>query len=231
MRQRVVPLNRPVTKFGNAPLAGGPRPSRSPPRASTIRHCRCRRRSVRDAFALAQFQELSDDEKLTRPAFETQDAGLQFGVEEAAYQYEALLDTAIDYETLIIDPTRPAEKRDRALCAAAGGTGRGGESRRGRAGGHPPQRLIPLPSAGTRRLTRAGETTMPDPTPAPTYRLFSWLRQGLLAGMTNATDAATPAHPAIWCYPIRLRINNRAMLMSPFSSTDRAMSPGSTRAK
>jgi hypothetical protein len=66
---------------------------------------------VRDAFALAQYQEMSDEEKLARPAFETQDAGLQFGVEEAAYQYEALTDTAISYETLIIDPTRPAEKQ------------------------------------------------------------------------------------------------------------------------
>jgi hypothetical protein len=110
VRQRVVPLNRPLTKFGNAPLAGGitsftlaaSRIDNTPlPMPSTM---------VRDAFALAQYQEMSDEEKLARPAFETQDAGLQFGVEEAAYQYEALTDTAISYETLIIDPTRPPEK-------------------------------------------------------------------------------------------------------------------------
>ena len=34
---------------------------------------------------------------------------------------------------------------------------------------------------------------MPDPTPAATYRLFSWLRQGLLAGITNATGPAASA--------------------------------------
>jgi hypothetical protein len=108
VRQRVVPLRLPVTKFGNVPLggqttftvavlgsSGGTLPMPSTP--------------TQDAFALAQYQEMSDEEKLTRPAFERQDAGLQFGVEEAAYQYEALPDTAIAYETLIVDPSRPAE--------------------------------------------------------------------------------------------------------------------------
>jgi hypothetical protein len=108
VRQRVVPLNRVVTKFGNVPLAeptsftvaasgrnDAPLPLPSTP--------------IQDAFALAQYQEMSDDEKLARPAFEVHDAGLQFGVEEAAYHYEALPDTAIAYETLLIDPTRPAE--------------------------------------------------------------------------------------------------------------------------
>jgi hypothetical protein len=111
VRQRVVPLNRPVTRFGNAPLAGGT--TTFTVAASSIDNPSLRMTStmVRDAFALAQYQEMSDEEKLARPAFETQDAGLQFGVEEAAYQYEALTDTAISYETLIIDPTRPAEKQ------------------------------------------------------------------------------------------------------------------------
>lgn len=108
VRQRVVPLNRPVTKLGNVPLdaattftvaASGsdnaPLPLPSTP--------------LQDAFALAQYQEMSDEEKLTRPAFEPQDAGLRFGLAEVAYQYEPLPETAITYETLIIDPTRPAE--------------------------------------------------------------------------------------------------------------------------
>ena len=107
VRQRVVPLNLTVTRFGNVPLAAptlftvaasaGAAPTSMP---ST---------PVRDAFALAQFQEMSDDEKLARPAFEQQDAGLHVAAEEAAYQYDALPDTSIAYETLIIDPTRPAD--------------------------------------------------------------------------------------------------------------------------
>jgi hypothetical protein len=111
VRQRVVPLNRPVMRFGNAPLAGGT--TTFTVAASGIDNTQLHMPStmVRDAFALAQYQEMSDEEKLARPAFETQDAGLQFGVEQAAYQYETLTDTAISYETLIIDPTRPAEKQ------------------------------------------------------------------------------------------------------------------------
>ena len=100
------------------PLAGGTTTfTRRRLGASTIRHCRCRRRWSAMPLRWRSIEEMSDDEKLARPAFETQDAGLQFGVEEVAYQYEALPDTAIAYETLIIDPTRPAEKRDaRPMC-------------------------------------------------------------------------------------------------------------------
>ncbi|HEU5102577.1 MAG TPA: hypothetical protein VFU22_26315 [Roseiflexaceae bacterium] len=46
---------------------------------------------------------------------------------------------------------------------------------------------------------------MPDPKPA-TYRLFSWMRQGLLAGMTNPAGASSaPGHLVL---PMRLRINS-----------------------
>lgn len=46
---------------------------------------------------------------------------------------------------------------------------------------------------------------MPDPTPAA-YRLYSWMRHGLLAGITNATS--TGSAPGHLLLPIRLRINN-----------------------
>jgi hypothetical protein len=109
VRQRIVPLNRPVTKFGNVPLgrdttftvAASGRGNSQLPFSSTF---------LQDSFAPAQYQEMSDDEKLARPAFESQDAGLQFGAEEVAYRYEVLPDTAIAYETLMIDPTRPPEE-------------------------------------------------------------------------------------------------------------------------
>jgi hypothetical protein len=110
VRQRVVPLNRPVTKFGNAPLAGGTTSFTVTAAGIDNTPLRMPSTMLREAFALAQFEELSDEEKLTQPSFATHDAGLQFGVDEAAYQDDALLDTAIAYETLLIDPTRPAEK-------------------------------------------------------------------------------------------------------------------------
>ncbi|HEU4688440.1 MAG TPA: DUF6603 domain-containing protein [Vicinamibacterales bacterium] len=107
VRQRVVPLNLRVTRFGTVPLA-------TPTVFTVAASAGAATTSmpstpVRDAFALAQFQEMSDDEKLTRPAFEQQDAGLHVAAGDAAYQYDALPDTAIVYETLILDPTRPAE--------------------------------------------------------------------------------------------------------------------------
>ena len=50
---------------------------------------------------------------------------------------------------------------------------------------------------------------MPEPT-AATYRFFSWLRQGLLAGLSNqaaATPSLTSGHLVL---PIRLRVNSAA---------------------
>ena len=48
---------------------------------------------------------------------------------------------------------------------------------------------------------------MPDPAPAA-YRLFSWMRQGLLAGITNATGTGNISAPGRLVLPIRLRIND-----------------------
>jgi hypothetical protein len=52
---------------------------------------------------------------------------------------------------------------------------------------------------------KIGGRTMPEPT--ATYRLFSWFRQGLLAGLTNSASA-TPATNGRLGLPIRLRVNN-----------------------
>ncbi|HEU5102576.1 MAG TPA: DUF6603 domain-containing protein, partial [Roseiflexaceae bacterium] len=108
VRQRVVPLNRPVTRFGNLPLA---EPATFTVAAGTSDSSQLPLRSafLQDSFALAQYQEMSDEQKITRPAFESQDAGLRFGADEAAYEYEPLPDATIAYETLLVDPTRPAE--------------------------------------------------------------------------------------------------------------------------
>jgi hypothetical protein len=61
---------------------------------------------------------------------------------------------------------------------------------------------------------------MPDPTPAA-YLLFSWMRQGFLAGSTNATGrvAATQAHLAI-SLPNRLRVNVTRDVSPKSTATD-----------
>jgi hypothetical protein len=103
VRQRVVPLNRPVSRYGNAPLTGSTT-TFSVTTASTLTHD-----YLQDAFAPAQYQDLSDDDKLAQPAFAQYDAGLRFAADALAYDYEAIDDAGIAYETLIIDPTRPPD--------------------------------------------------------------------------------------------------------------------------
>jgi hypothetical protein len=56
---------------------------------------------------------------------------------------------------------------------------------------------------------------MPDPIPAA-FRLFSWMRQGLLAGITNASSASDTSAPGHLVLPIRLRINNTRNVDVPF---------------
>jgi hypothetical protein len=104
VRQRVVPLNRTVTRFGNAPLASGPAAFevRASDGLSVV--------YLQESFAPAQYQDYSDDDKLAQPAFERYDAGLDFGNEDLAYPDEALADSGIVYETEIIDPTRPPDQ-------------------------------------------------------------------------------------------------------------------------
>jgi hypothetical protein len=119
VRQQVAPLNRLITKVGSSVLTNGPTSINVAAVGVGATPLPITASAVREPFALAQYEELSDDEKLSRPAFETQDAGLQFAVDELAFAYEALLDTAIDYETLLIDPTSPADPAPAPMPAPA----------------------------------------------------------------------------------------------------------------
>jgi hypothetical protein len=68
---------------------------------------------VREYFAPAQFFELSDDEKLTRPSFEPWPAGLRFGVagitpgptRQVEFGYEDRVVDEEDKLTLVVLPT------------------------------------------------------------------------------------------------------------------------------
>ena len=71
---------------------------------------------------------------------------------------------------------------------------------------------------------------MPEPT-AATYRFFSWLRQGLLAGLSNNAAASPPAAAGHLVLPIRLRVNSAAPSISTSSSMVPATSPASMRAR
>ena len=98
VHERIVPLGLAITRFGEAALSGANeftitdfRVGAGAPRYTT----------VQDNFAPAQFFDLSDTEKLSRPSFELHDAGVLTGdglVTNGSPQAKT-----IDYETFFID--------------------------------------------------------------------------------------------------------------------------------
>jgi hypothetical protein len=102
VRERVAPLDMLINKFGNAPVSGDNRFSLKAVRSDT--GVEIPSQSIADAFALAQFLEMSDDQKLSSPAFTDEHAGIRFTTGDFAYGYEPALDTTITYETAIIVP-------------------------------------------------------------------------------------------------------------------------------
>jgi hypothetical protein len=109
LRERIAPLNRRLTKLGTAPLIGGPttvtvtitdRAGAQPWRTTP----------VQEPFALAQYEDLRDDQQLAQPAFVPLAGGLTVAAEDLAVDDEAGLAAPIAYETLFIDPTRPPER-------------------------------------------------------------------------------------------------------------------------
>jgi hypothetical protein len=78
MRERVLPLNQVLTKFGEA--VPGPQNQFSlKPGGVSLGGVSTPFTIVRDKFAPAQFEELSDQDKLSRPSFEDRDAGFAVG--------------------------------------------------------------------------------------------------------------------------------------------------------
>jgi hypothetical protein len=110
VRERIAPLNRPITKLGTAPLVGGPTTLTVTATGSGPTALPWRTTPVQEPFALAQFEDLREDEQLARPSFEPLEAGLTFALDEVAVDDEAGLSAPIAYETLLIDPTRPPER-------------------------------------------------------------------------------------------------------------------------
>ena len=63
---------------------------------------------MQDSFALAQFVDMSDDEKLSLPAFSQENAGIRFT--SSNFAYSPGLDTTISYNTLMVSPDQAAQK-------------------------------------------------------------------------------------------------------------------------
>jgi hypothetical protein len=97
-RQKVVPLERSITRYGNVAT---PAPVRFAVDRVTVAGSATSHADVDDFFAPEQFAALSDAEKLSRPSFEKMPAGFSFGSTTARIGPAIAAD--IEYETRLID--------------------------------------------------------------------------------------------------------------------------------
>lgn len=103
IKQNVVPLNLDISRFGQTTPAGARNFSITQVSLGTDNPPT---RPVKEFFAPAQFFEMSDDEKLSRPSFESMTAGISFTSNEFAFTTDAndwLEVEAIQFETVIVD--------------------------------------------------------------------------------------------------------------------------------
>lgn len=117
IKQTVVPLNFDISKFGPTAPSGLRRFSITKIIVGSTQQTLD---SERDFFAPAQFIEMSDDKKLSRPSFEKMDAGVTFGstvFEIPDDEEDRIHVNAIQFETFIIDKEtnepRPADPVDK----------------------------------------------------------------------------------------------------------------------
>ncbi len=114
VKQTVVPLNLDISRFGQAAPAGARRFTiKSPSLGGDTETPRL----VKDFFAPAQFFEMSDDEKLSRPSFESLPAGVTFGSDEITFTADDadwLEVKAIEFETWIVDTETKEPRRSDA---------------------------------------------------------------------------------------------------------------------
>ena len=98
VQQKVLPLNRTLTKFGEAALVG---PDRYDVTGVRIGSNTVTFTLMRDFFAAGQFQQLSDAEKLSRDAYEKMDAGVAIAANTVTNGAGRAV--PVEYETIIID--------------------------------------------------------------------------------------------------------------------------------
>jgi hypothetical protein len=98
LRQQVVPLNRTITKFGEATPVG---PGRFDVTGVTLSGSGVSPTPVQDYFAAAQFEELTQDERISRDSFERMDSGLT--VAGQSVLSGSSRGRVLDYETVIFD--------------------------------------------------------------------------------------------------------------------------------
>ena len=111
VKQSVVPLDIDISRFGQAAPAGARRFTIS---SVSLGGDSQTLEPVKEFFAPAQFFEMSDDEKLSRPSFEPMAAGLSIGSEEFGFSEDDndwLEVEAIKFETIIMNKEKNESRR------------------------------------------------------------------------------------------------------------------------
>ncbi|MFC5830968.1 DUF6603 domain-containing protein [Nonomuraea insulae] len=101
VRQRALPLGVRVDRVGAQRAADGRRFTVSPVQDTGLEAVSV----TGDKFAMAQFQDMPDDQRLSRPSYETQDAGLELTAEKGALAAPRVVRRAARYELHIVDGT------------------------------------------------------------------------------------------------------------------------------
>jgi hypothetical protein len=96
--QQVVPLGLSIDRFGNARPSG---PNRFSIDRASVGGTDVSTSPLNDQFARAQFFDMSDEEKLTSPPFETMPAGVEVGA--STLGHGPGVEVSTDYETRIYD--------------------------------------------------------------------------------------------------------------------------------
>jgi hypothetical protein len=101
LRQKVVPLNRTLERFGQYAISG---PNRFDVAAVEVGDRPANTwATTTDHFAPGDFEQLSDSEKLSRDSFEPMDAGVRVGTTMVDAPLAAMKTAMLEYETKIID--------------------------------------------------------------------------------------------------------------------------------
>jgi uncharacterized protein DUF6603 len=112
--QLVVPLNtaRDIELFGGAPVAGDRRFAVTAKLGPT----ELPRTAHREPFAPAQFFEMSDDEKLAAPSFESMEAGVVFGEAGVSFDTAQVIPAPLEYQhiPITLEGTPPVVPPDAA---------------------------------------------------------------------------------------------------------------------
>jgi hypothetical protein len=100
-RQKVVPLNFRVDKFGEAtPTGGAVQYDLTGVTVAGVALTAAQRATVQDMFARPQFRKMADHEKLSVAAYEPLDSGVFFA---QLNHRGAPIDRGVEYETIIVD--------------------------------------------------------------------------------------------------------------------------------